>query len=49
MRQIPQDFSRLDWRDVDGCMDKFVCDTGAMVCVKHNKKFILSTTNRHYI
>jgi hypothetical protein len=31
MTKIPQDFSNLEWRDVDGCMDKFVCDTGAMV------------------
>jgi len=31
MTKIPQDFSSLEWRDVDACMDKFVCDTGAMV------------------
>lgn len=31
MSQIPADFASLRWKDVDQCMDKFICDTGMMV------------------
>lgn len=31
MSQIPSDFASLRWKEVDQCMDKFICDTGIMV------------------
>jgi len=31
MMKIPADFENLRWKDVDQCLDKFICDTGVMV------------------